>query len=728
MDIIALVGLIILEIGVLTLVLLVMRAKQTSIRVKVSFMLFMFSLAAWALLNYFSNESSLDYSLLLFINRLLFVSSAFIALATIDFVSTILRESYTSLRLICLIGTISASIISLTPAVVGGVKVGSQSTGIDFGVAAPVYFALIFISFTPVVAALVKGARASAAQIRSFARVLSYSIGGTIVVLCGTNVIAPLFFSNFSLSVLGPFFAVSAVVGISYAIVRHGMFDIRLAVARGTAYVLVLSAVTALYFGVIYVMSIIVHSPLVGPEGTLVYAGTAVLMAIVFQPLKLYFDKVTNRIFYRGAYDSDEFLMKVSRSLVSTTDLKTLLKTLGTTIAGVLHPNYIVFNVSDHEGAQTIVSIGSRVSTSAKKYTALDDYLRTSNAHVVVTEIADDLPQSIRDFLVEREIAIVVVLSRQHDTVTYMLVGERLSGGYVARDIRLLQAIAGEIVVAIQNAISVQEVKNLNKTLQHRIDDATRELRRSNTRLQRLDAAKDEFVSMASHQLRTPLTSVKGYLSMVLDGDAGEVTKEQRQLLQEAFTSSERMVHLIGDFLNVSRLQTGKFIIDVHATDLAKVVEQEVEGIRQIASSHGVKLVYKKPARFPELYVDENKIRQVIMNFIDNAIYYSPDSKSIKVQLSIEDGDAVVRIIDHGMGVPDAVQRQLFTRFFRAENARKQRPDGTGIGLYLARKIIVGHGGSIVFESKEGKGSTFGFRLPIKKLSTEQTLTQKITQ
>ena len=140
--------------------------------------------------------------------------------------------------------------------------------------------------------------------------------------------------------------------------------------------------------------------------------------------------------------------------------------------------------------------------------------------------------------------------------------------------------------------------------------------------------------------------------------------------------------------------------------------------VSQVASVHKVAVKYRKPSRFPLLYLDENKIRQVVMNLIDNAIYCSPEADSIKVSLSIEDGDAVLKVIDKGIGVAKSEQKRLFTKFFRAENARKQRPDGTGIGLYLARKVVGGHGGRIIFESELGKGSTFGFRLPIKRLST----------
>jgi signal transduction histidine kinase len=261
-------------------------------------------------------------------------------------------------------------------------------------------------------------------------------------------------------------------------------------------------------------------------------------------------------------------------------------------------------------------------------------------------------------------------------------------------------------------------VKELNETLQQRIDEATKELRASNAQLQKLDTAKDEFVSMASHQLRTPLTSVKGYISMVLEEDAGKISDAQRHLLSEAFTSSERMVHLINDFLNVSRLQTGKFMVDRRAIDLAKVTGQEVDSLKTTAHARNLKLSYRKPSHFPVLYIDEGKIRQVIMNFIDNAIYYSSEYSTITISLAAEAGDIVLRVHNDGIGVPESEKAHLFTKFFRAANARKQRPDGTGVGLYLAKKVITAHGGSMVFDSEPNQGTTFGFRLPIKKLST----------
>jgi signal transduction histidine kinase len=190
----------------------------------------------------------------------------------------------------------------------------------------------------------------------------------------------------------------------------------------------------------------------------------------------------------------------------------------------------------------------------------------------------------------------------------------------------------------------------------------------------------------------------------------------QHKLLSEAFASSERMVHLINDFLNVSRLQTGKFMLDARPIDLAKIVGQEVDSLKTTAAARQLALQYRAPSRLPVLYLDEGKIRQVVMNFLDNAIYYSREHSTIKVKVIQEAGEVLVEVHDTGIGVPLSEQAHLFSKFFRATNARRQRPDGTGVGLYLAKKVITAHGGKMIFSSVEGEGSVFGFRLPVKKL------------
>jgi signal transduction histidine kinase len=272
-------------------------------------------------------------------------------------------------------------------------------------------------------------------------------------------------------------------------------------------------------------------------------------------------------------------------------------------------------------------------------------------------------------------------------------------------------------VIAIQNALRFEEIEKFNETLQQRIEEATLKLRKTNEKLKLMDETKDEFISMASHQLRTPLTSVKGYLSMTLDGDAGPLNKMQTQLLSQAFVSSQRMVFLIADLLNVSRLRTGKLMMEPVAVNLSDIVEGEVSQLAETARARNLELSYNKPKDFPSLMLDETKIRQVIMNFIDNAIYYTPAGGHISVQLKAGERSVEFLVTDDGIGVPKHEQFHLFNKFYRAVNARKARPDGTGLGLFMAKKVIVAQGGAVLFKSREGKGSSFGFSFDRDKLT-----------
>jgi len=240
-----------------------------------------------------------------------------------------------------------------------------------------------------------------------------------------------------------------------------------------------------------------------------------------------------------------------------------------------------------------------------------------------------------------------------------------------------------------------------------------KQLQQTNDQLKEIDASKDEFISMASHQLRTPLTSMKGYVSMVLEGDVGPITDNQRAMLQQAFDSSQRMVYLIADLLNVSRLRTGKFVILNKTTDLPQVIEDELRQLSTAAKARNVRFNYTKPTEFPKVFLDETKVRQVVMNFLDNALYYTPDGGHVDVNL-VSDGKSIrYTVADTGLGVPKEEQKYLFTKFYRAQNARKMRPDGTGLGLYMARKVIAAQGGALLFSSTEGEGSTFGFSFPL---------------
>ncbi len=293
----------------------------------------------------------------------------------------------------------------------------------------------------------------------------------------------------------------------------------------------------------------------------------------------------------------------------------------------------------------------------------------------------------------------VVKLLARRQVVGLLVVGyEHPVAELSAADAVLLERLSESIGVALDNKLLFEENQHV-----------LRQLRDSNEKLRALDEAKDDFISMASHQLRTPLTSIKGYTSMVLEGDAGKLTVTQKKLLSQSFFSAQRMVYLIADLLNVSRIRTGKFLIEPTPVNLAELVQQEVEQLKETAAARSLTLTYKKPRRFPELMLDETKIRQVIMNFVDNAIYYTPSGGHITVEVEDKPATVELRVTDDGIGVPKSEQPHLFTKFYRAPNARKARPDGTGLGLFMAKKVVISLGGALIFHSREGEGSTFGF-------------------
>lgn len=527
------------------------------------------------------------------------------------------------------------------------------------------------------------------------------------------NLILPVF-GNYSLIWVGPPFTLVFVGAILYGIIRHELFDVRLAVVRTSMYVVVGGGLIVL-FGIVAAWLLHIES-----DRVIAFVGFATVLAVLLQPLKRIFDRVTDALFFQDRYDPDEFYIRLSELLSSTTDLRNLLekttKEIATTIKAET-ATLVIHSGQTHVSAGTVGRMRFPMEdfSDVKQYVEQDAEIRG----IIVTDQLEDA-NHVRRILRSHKVAILLPLIHRGEMIGFLILGEQLGRGYTNRDKKVLETISEELVIAIQNAISVQAVRDINANLEQRVAAATAELRTTNARLTRLDAAKDEFLSIASHQLRTPLTSIKGYLSMVLEGDMGKVPKAQQQVLSEAFASSERMVHLIHDFLNVSRLQTGKFALELGHVDILALVKHEIKSLEAVAKGKGITLKFIDECGPCDMELDETKLQQVVMNFIDNAIFYSHADSTITITLK-KTADAIEYTVhDTGIGVPKAEQSRLFEKFFRATNARKQRPDGTGVGIFLAKTVVDAHGGKIIFHSEEGVGSTFGFRLPLKR-SAEPT-------
>lgn len=246
-----------------------------------------------------------------------------------------------------------------------------------------------------------------------------------------------------------------------------------------------------------------------------------------------------------------------------------------------------------------------------------------------------------------------------------------------------------------------------------RIEKLARDLEEANSKLRELDEMKSEFLSLASHQLRSPLTAMKGYSSMMLEGDYGEMPLRAKEAVRTIFTSSQNLINIVNDFLDISRIEQGRMIYQKNPFDLIKSARDVVISLEPNIRKAGLDLVIDVPKNFEAVVKgDETKIKQVISNLIDNAVKYTVHG-SIVISAHVEKGKARIEITDTGLGLEKEEIAKLFTKFMRMKDAYKTNVTGTGLGLYIAKKMIEAHGGFIGATSKgKGQGSTFWFELP----------------
>jgi len=231
-----------------------------------------------------------------------------------------------------------------------------------------------------------------------------------------------------------------------------------------------------------------------------------------------------------------------------------------------------------------------------------------------------------------------------------------------------------------------------------------------------IDRIKSEFIAVASHQLRTPLTGVKWFSQLLLADKANAMTETQRDYLKEINVSNERMIKLVNDLLDVSHIETSrKFSVVKKNSDIIAVIKRVMNGAEIIRQAGQIKIELAKgtPAKLM-VPIDDKKIEQAFLNLLINSIKYSGSGKKIIISANKIDDSVYCSVKDFGVGIPKRQQHRIFEKFFRADNIATVSQEGTGLGLYIVKSIVEGHGGKIGFESKENKGTTFYFTLPLK--------------
>ena len=308
----------------------------------------------------------------------------------------------------------------------------------------------------------------------------------------------------------------------------------------------------------------------------------------------------------------------------------------------------------------------------------------------------------VKIFAAQASVVVILLLSGMRSFFSQSFAGFLLDAS-----IFLLIAVIGFFLVR-----SVKKEVNRKDELQ----EISTSLALANERLKELDNTKTEFISIASHQLRTPLTAIKGYLSLMLEGSYGKLSSEVRDVMEKMNSVNSHLIQLVEDLLNVSRIEMGRAQYHYEAIQLEAMAAEEVDMFLPLAKSKGLALRIHLPRKpLPMILLDRSKMKEVISNLIDNALKYTEDGSVIVSVERVDSDKARISVQDTGIGFGAEDQEKLFKKFLRSSVSTKIAPTGTGLGLYVGKSFVEGHGGEMWAESEGiGKGATFIVELPIR--------------
>ena len=294
--------------------------------------------------------------------------------------------------------------------------------------------------------------------------------------------------------------------------------------------------------------------------------------------------------------------------------------------------------------------------------------------------------------------AMVAPLHGEGTVIGTMTVGDRLGEvtTFNDEDLKLFETLANHASVSVQNARLVEQ---LEESLAH---------------LTEMNRLKDDFVAAVSHELRTPLTSIQGYVKTLLRPNVVWPPDQQRDFMQTIDRQADRLRNLIEDLLTVSRIEADRDAPDLTSLSIP-VMSQEIADDRGIAQSHLLAVEFDED--FPNVLTDESMVHQVIANLIDNAVKYTSEGSTITIGGRVEGTSVVVSVSDQGEGIPENLHEKIFDRFYQVDQSSTRQVGGTGLGLYICRKLAGAVGGDLWLESSGPDGSVFSFRIPLRPKS-----------
>src|SRR3989440_164522 len=279
----------------------------------------------------------------------------------------------------------------------------------------------------------------------------------------------------------------------------------------------------------------------------------------------------------------------------------------------------------------------------------------------------------------------------------------------LARQNRDLVQVLGEL----------EEKREQLERLNSRLEESNRELNEANAQLRELSAMKEEFLALTTHDLRSPLTVISGVINFFTSGRLGELTPEQKNMVEMMERNTQNLIELVNDLLDASKLESGTMRLDATGISLRALIEELREEMQPLAAEKGIALEELVPEDLPALRADRAKLRRVLVNLVSNALKFTPKGGRVRTVAAREGSFVRVSVSDTGVGIPPDDLRDIFDKYAQARSRATRSEKGTGLGLYITRQLVELHGGKIEVQSEVGKGSTFSFTIPIATTSDE---------
>jgi len=523
------------------------------------------------------------------------------------------------------------------------------------------------------------------------------------------------------------FLVIFYVVFIAYAITRYRLLDIRSIIKRSSVFTF-LVVIIAILFAILSNLLVFVFEVYLGVYTQLV---STVLFAIVvvsfYDLIKKELEIFTDKFLFVKSYNPTKVFSDINNLALSEINLDKLLNSIIEKLGSVFYFKSIAFLLLDENGKLQIVKqegfdVKYIESFAKGKEKFLPIYF-TGNKNIwVIPELkaaydsGEYQPKNLEILmgLYDMDVSLVLPLFVKDDVIGVLLMGDKKSGDpYNQDDINTINAIAGQLAMAIENARLYEKQKQFNIKLKQEVKKATEKLVAANKELQRLDDAKSEFLSIASHQLRTPTTIIRGYISMMQEGSFGPLSPIIQENLKKVNSATERLLTLIESLLDISRMEAGRLEFNIQPTDLVVIIKNLIDDFRKKAEEKKLKLEFYFPKDLPQVLADPDKVKEVASNLIDNSIKYTPKGE-ISVGLHQEGSSVVFSVQDTGLGIESEDLPRLFNKFVRGKDMSRVHTEGTGLGLYFARIAIENMGGRIWAESPgKNQGSKFCFSLPL---------------